>query len=191
MKAASLLRIPTPTVVRCTALLCVVALIATATACGAVGYVSRVTLSASSSVEAAEVVNAEQYAPYEYTRAKEYLHKAREEASYADFQAANRFGKLAHEAAVEARKLSVARAANKNDTDWMPPESLRKGKGAGDSKSDGDAEEADEAADADSGDGDSGDGDSDSGDGDSDSDSGEGDGDGNGDDGDSDGGDEQ
>lgn len=89
--------------------------------CGSVLYINQVTRKASASVAAAEAVNAAEYAPYEYTLAREYLHKAREEAAHADFQAANRFGRKAETAADEARELAIARAGNAGDTSWRPP----------------------------------------------------------------------
>jgi hypothetical protein len=101
-----------------------------AVGCGSAVYIKRVTLDASSSVAAAKAVDAETWAPYEYTRAIEYLHKAREEAALADFQAANKFGTLAHEAATTAKELAIARAANPKQDDWRPPPSLREDKGA-------------------------------------------------------------
>lgn len=78
--------------------------------CGPTVYISRVTLKASASVEAAKAAKADEYSPYWYTLAVEYLHKAREEAAYADFQAANRFGRIAHEAALNAKEEAIARA---------------------------------------------------------------------------------
>lgn len=87
------------------------ALGATTLGCGPVEYVSQVTRTASAEVAAARTARAERYAPYWYTLAVEYLHKAREEASYADFQAANRFGQRAEEAARRAREIAVERAA--------------------------------------------------------------------------------
>ena len=80
--------------------------------CGPIEYVNQVTRRASSDVERAKEARADKWAPYEYTLAVEYLHKAREEASFADFQAANRFGRRAAEAAVLATKLATARAAS-------------------------------------------------------------------------------
>jgi hypothetical protein len=99
----------------------IAALCALLGACGPIGYVNQVTIKADASVAAAKTAGAETYAPYWYTRALEYLHKAREEAAYADFQAANRFGRRAHEAAVKAEKLTLKRAANPSNKDWMPP----------------------------------------------------------------------
>lgn len=78
--------------------------------CGPIEYVNQVTREASSQVEAARAVRADKYAPYWYTLAVEYLHKAREEAATADFQAANRFGRRAAEAAAEARTIALREA---------------------------------------------------------------------------------
>ena len=80
------------------------------TACGPVEYISQVTRRASSEVAAAKAAGAEKRAPYEYTSAVAYLHKAREEAGYADFQAAIRFGKVAQQMAEKARELAIAGA---------------------------------------------------------------------------------
>jgi hypothetical protein len=92
-----------------------------ATGCGSVLYVNQVTRKASTSVAAAKAAEADVYAPYHYTLAVRYLHKAREEAAAADFQAANRFGRLSHEAGEQARALAVQRAADPADTSWKPP----------------------------------------------------------------------
>lgn len=101
--------------------------------CGPIGYVNQVTRKASASVAAARDVKADEYSPYWYTLAVEYLHQARREAALADFQAANRFGRQSHEAAERARKEAIERAANPGDTSWMPPESLRSREPAGSS----------------------------------------------------------
>jgi hypothetical protein len=93
--------------------------------CGPVGYIHQVTIKADSSVAAARAADADRYAPYWYTLAVQYLHRARQEAAMADYQAANRFGKKAHGAAVKARELAIQRAANPDDEDWLPPPSLR------------------------------------------------------------------
>ena len=76
-------------------------------ACGPIVYVNDVTRKASSSVEQARAAEADKYAPYYWTRAKEYLHKARERAAYADYQGANRFGRLATEAAQLAEQTAI------------------------------------------------------------------------------------
>lgn len=92
-----------------------------ATGCGSVIYVNQVTRKASTSVEAAKAAEADVYAPYHYTLAVHYLRKAREEAAAADFQAANRFGRMSYQAAETARELAVERAANPGDRSWKPP----------------------------------------------------------------------
>jgi uncharacterized protein DUF4398 len=84
-------------------------------ACGPVQYIGTVSQSASSAVAAAKSANAEKYAPYEYTAACEYLHKAREEEGYADHQAAVRFGHKATELADKAKKIALEKAG-------QPPE---------------------------------------------------------------------
>ncbi len=79
-------------------------------ACGPIAYVGEVTQRASTAVEHARDAQADALAPYWWTRAVEYLHEARELAAHADFQGANRFGRLAAEAAdkaVEEASLAV------------------------------------------------------------------------------------
>lgn len=93
---------------------------ATLVACGPIGYVSNVR-SASTAVEEARAVNAAKYAPYEWTRAVEYLHAARAEAAMADFEAANRFGRLATEAATKAKVDAIRRAGDPRAMDEITP----------------------------------------------------------------------
>jgi sRNA-binding protein len=81
-------------------------------ACGPIAYVNDVTRHASDAVAAAKAAEADKYAPYYYTRATQYLHKAHENAAHADYQGANRFGKLAAEAGELAEQ--EARAAKKD-----------------------------------------------------------------------------
>jgi hypothetical protein len=93
-------------------------------ACGPIGYVSNVR-SAATAVEEARAVNAAKYAPYEWTRAVEYLRQARAEAAYADFEAANRFGRLSSEAAAKAKADAIRRAADPRLMDEItPPEGV-------------------------------------------------------------------
>ncbi|MDX2088468.1 MAG: DUF4398 domain-containing protein [Kofleriaceae bacterium] len=75
------------------------AIVLAAGACGPIVYVSEVTRRASTAVDDAKAVQADKYAPYYWTRAIQYLHQAKELAAHADFQGANRFGRLAAEAA--------------------------------------------------------------------------------------------
>ncbi len=89
--------------------------------CGPIGYVSQVTRTASTAVDEARAVNAAKYAPYDWTRAVEYLHQARVEAAAADFEAANRFGRLATRSAEQARVDSVRRAADPKAMEEITP----------------------------------------------------------------------
>lgn len=75
-----------------------------AVGCGPVAYVHQVTFNADSAIEEARKVQADKFSPYWWTRAITYIHMAREVAGHADFQGANRFGRLAEEAAIEAKK---------------------------------------------------------------------------------------
>lgn len=88
----------------------VISVSVTVAACGPIEYVNQVTRQASSEVAAARSVQADKHAPYWYTLAVEYLHKAREEAAAADFQAANRFGRRSSKAARKARSVALQRA---------------------------------------------------------------------------------
>jgi hypothetical protein len=90
--------------------LALIALIATA--CGPLAYVNEVTRRASTSVDAARAAQADKYAPYYWTRATQYLHQARVKAAKSDWEGANRFGRLATEAADLA--LSNAEIAAKD-----------------------------------------------------------------------------
>lgn len=87
--------------------------------CGPIEYINQVTRKASSQVAAAEAANADKYSPYYYTRAVLFLGRAREEAAYADYQAANRFGRLAYEAAELAREEAIRRAADPSDKTYI------------------------------------------------------------------------
>jgi hypothetical protein len=62
-------------------------------------------------LESAETAGARTLAPYEYTAAAEYLHKAREEAGYSDFLAARNFALKAEKLAKEAREKALAAPA--------------------------------------------------------------------------------
>ena len=87
------------------------ALLAAATgACGPVTYINEVTRRAAGDVEAARAAQADQYAPYWYTLAVEYLRKAREEAAHADYQTANRMGRTASQAARRAVEVALSEA---------------------------------------------------------------------------------
>lgn len=97
----------------------VLALVLCSSACGPIAYVNEVTRKASDSVDQARAAQADKYAPYYWTRATQYLHQAKVLAAHADFQAANRFGRLANEA---AEKAIVEAAAAAKDPSKRPLE---------------------------------------------------------------------
>ncbi len=78
------------------------ALVAGSGGCGPIAYVNQVTRDASTKVEHARELGAETASPYWWTRATTYLRMAREVGAHADYQGANRFGRLAAEAADKA-----------------------------------------------------------------------------------------
>jgi len=79
------------------------------TGCGPIGYVSTVTFQASKAVQEAKASRAPELAPYEYTAAVEYLHKARDVGGYARYHEAIEWGKKARDLGYEAVKLSRER----------------------------------------------------------------------------------
>jgi Domain of unknown function (DUF4398) len=85
------------------------ALTASGVGCGPIEYINQVSIRAAGAVSAAKLAQADRYAPYEYTAAEEYLHKAREEASYAEYEDAIEFGHKAEELADKGRAIAVAR----------------------------------------------------------------------------------
>jgi hypothetical protein len=80
--------------------------------CGPIEYLNQVASKAATAVAEAQKADAERWAPYEYWSAVEYLHKAREEGGYADFQVAVDFARKAQEFARQARDLARERAAS-------------------------------------------------------------------------------
>jgi hypothetical protein len=64
-------------------------------------------------IEAARAAGAASSAPYEFTAAEAYLHKAREVAGHAQYGASATFAEKARDLAREARKNAVA-ASNKD-----------------------------------------------------------------------------
>ena len=90
-------------------------------ACGPIEYVNRVTQRASSAVEVAQAEKANELSPYWWTRATLYLHKAREEAAHAGFAAANRFGRIAGDAAERASEEAAGAKASPKTTKSSKP----------------------------------------------------------------------
>jgi hypothetical protein len=78
-------------------------------ACGPIEYLSAVTFDAARVLAEAKVARAAELAPYEYTAAAEYLHKARELGGHARFQEAVGFGKKAKDLGLDARRIARAR----------------------------------------------------------------------------------
>ena len=91
--------------------------------CGPVEYINQVGNKAAGAVSAAKLASAERYAPYEYTAAEEYLHKAREEASHAEYQDAIEYGRKAEELANRARAITVERMAKEGASTPYTPKS--------------------------------------------------------------------
>ncbi len=67
-------------------------------------------LDADVALDSARTANAERLAPYEYTAARLYLLKAREEVGYSDFDVAVDFARKAAKFAREAREKALASA---------------------------------------------------------------------------------
>ncbi len=60
---------------------------------------------------AATSAQAEALAPYEWTAARQYLHKAREEQGYSDYEAAIEFAEKARRYALDAKAKAMAARA--------------------------------------------------------------------------------
>ena len=81
------------------------------TGCGPIEYVTVVTFEASKAVQEAKASRAPELAPYEYTAAVEYLHKARAVGGYARYQEAVRFGGKARDFGQAATRLARQRSS--------------------------------------------------------------------------------
>jgi hypothetical protein len=82
-----------------------------ASGCGPIEYINQVGNKAASAVSAAKLASADRYAPFEYTAAEEYLHKAREEAGHAEYQDSIEYGRKSEELANRARAIALSRLA--------------------------------------------------------------------------------
>ena len=80
--------------------------------CGPIEYLNQVARKAATAVAEAQEAHAERWAPYEYWSAVEYLHKAREEGGYSDFEVAVEFARKAQTFAQQARDLARERASS-------------------------------------------------------------------------------
>jgi hypothetical protein len=93
-------------------LFAVIALVGFA-ACGPVQSTAHL-LDADVQLEAARTAQADKLAPYEWTAANLYLHKAREEVGYADFEQAVSYASKAAKFATAARELAM-KSVKKDD----------------------------------------------------------------------------
>lgn len=75
-------------------------------ACGPVQSTAHL-LDADVQLEAARTAQADRLAPYEWTSANLYLHKAREEVGYADFEQAVTYAQKASKFASAARDVAM------------------------------------------------------------------------------------
>ena len=98
-------------------LLCAMAL-ALFCGCGPVQSTAYL-LDAAVQIEAARTAQAEKYAPYEWTSANLYLHKAREEVGYSDFEQAVSYSKKASGFANKAKENAM-KTARKDDQSSEP-----------------------------------------------------------------------
>jgi hypothetical protein len=78
--------------------------------CGPIEYISVVTFQARKAISAAKGARADRLAPYEYTAAQEYLHKARELGGYARYQQSVEFGRKARDFGNKAQEVARDRA---------------------------------------------------------------------------------
>ncbi|XXF80232.1 DUF4398 domain-containing protein [Myxococcaceae bacterium GXIMD 01537] len=83
-------------------------------ACGPVKSTANL-LDAEVQIQAARTAGAEKLSPYEWTAANLYLHKAREEVGYSDYQSGVDFAVKASRYANEAREKAMAAAAEGTD----------------------------------------------------------------------------
>lgn len=79
--------------------------------CGPIEYISTVTFQATKAVDRARKAGAEGRAPYEYTMASQYLHKARDLAGYSRYQEAVAFGKSSLEWGRKAEAMCVEKSS--------------------------------------------------------------------------------
>ena len=102
----------------------------TAGGCGPIEYLNQVSSKAATAVVAAKQAQADRYAPYEYTAAEEYLHKAREEAAYAEYQDAIEYGHKAEDLAKRARAIAMSRLNSPSAGEAAPAPAAEPGSNA-------------------------------------------------------------
>lgn len=89
-------------------------------ACGPVQS-ATILVDAQAELAAAETLDAKSHAPFEFVAAEEYLHKAREEQSYAEYETAVGFARKARDCARLARLLAEAKTRDKSGTERPRP----------------------------------------------------------------------
>jgi len=75
---------------------------------------------ADSNFRAAKVIGAEKYAPYEFYKAEEFLHKARQKQAYGQFERAVDYAKIAKEMAIAAQAKSHDAKASESGPSTIP-----------------------------------------------------------------------
>ena len=90
-----------------------VAVCSAVSACGPLQSTAYL-LDAEVQIEAARTAGADKLAPYEWTAANLYIHKAREEVGDSDFETGVDYAGKAQKFAREAREKSLAAAKNEN-----------------------------------------------------------------------------
>ena len=86
--------------------------------CGPVQYLTRVDSRAASALAEAAQEGAEDKAPYEYAKAAEYLHKAREDAHHSYYQSALDWGSRSE----DCSRKAIARAQSEPEDADAPPD---------------------------------------------------------------------
>src|SRR3989442_5668232 len=79
--------------------------------CGPIEYIATVPLDAAGAMGEAKHVDADKFAPYEMTAAREYIHKARMLAGYSRYHSSVTFGGKAAGNARKAKKIALEKAA--------------------------------------------------------------------------------
>jgi len=91
--------------------------------CGPVAYVRDISPRAAAALNEARADQAEQFAPYEYTKASLYYDKAREEAGHAYYQNAVDWGRRSLDCSRRASALAHAAHAKPADESQRPNQS--------------------------------------------------------------------
>ena len=89
--------------------------------CGPFQYFGQVSGNATLALARAERESAAKLAPYEYTKARAYLRKSREEASESSFETAIDYGRRAEALALRAQVVSRERAQRPGAPVTEPP----------------------------------------------------------------------